>query len=354
MRILVVGASTQPVCGVRDYEHALHDSLARGGVETTTVWWDRRSAERTHAFASRAEAELARTRCDAVVWNYSVFAYGTRGIPFGVAGLAWRLSRNAPLVVVLHELAYDLGRRGLRGTIQAVTQRLALAAVLRRASAVIVTTEERATYVLTRRWLPRRTVRFVPVPSNVTPVAREAAASPGFDVGVFGFRGERTEAEIVARAVAALEGARLVLVGAPGPASPQGERWRRAAEEARCELSFTGVLDHDGLSAAIAGLDAVVFPSSGGPSPRRGTLAAALAHGRPVVAIDGPWRWDRLADEGAVLLADPDTLAGQRRVLAEDEHRRRNQGERGRRFYERTMAPDVVAAQLTGLLRELA
>ena len=39
-----------------------------------------------------------------------------------------------------------------------------------------------------------------------------------------------------------------------------------------------------------------------GPTSRRTMLAAALAHGRPVVATDGPNRWDAPVTEGAIVL----------------------------------------------------
>ncbi len=343
MRLLVVGASSEEICGVRACAQTLEPALARAGAELETVWWERSSGETAHEFAERAAAAARAHQADATLWHYSVFSYGRRGIPFDVPMLARALARPAPLVGFLHELAVDWRGRGGRGVVQAAMQRLALRRLVGTLAGAIVTTDGRAAAVGTSV-----RVLSVPVPSNIPPVAERRHDTDGLRIGVFGFRTDRIAAETVTGGVAALAGARLVLVGAPGPDSPEAERWRRAATAAGCALEFTGLLEPRALSEALAGLDAVILPDPGGPTARRGTLAAALAHGIPVIAFDGPKRWDLLADAGAALLVpvEPTALANGLRGLAADPAARRARGEAGRAFYARTMAPDVVAAQI--------
>jgi glycosyltransferase involved in cell wall biosynthesis len=234
--------------------------------------------------------------------------------------------------------------------------------VLRRSAGAIVTSSDRADWLDTRRWLPRRPVTVVPVFSNVPVAAPANGAGHGLRVGVFGFRMVYDQVDAVTVAFARLRerrpDARLVLVGAPGPDSDHADRWRAAMARGGCaeELEFSGVLAPDALSAALAGLDTVVYADPSGPTSRRGTLAAALAHGRPVVALDGPQRWDSLADAGAVVLSPPDpvALAEQLERFAADPELRRRVGERGRAFYERSMAPSVAAERVLAFLEEIA
>ena len=120
MRLLVVGASASPTCGVRDYAAALDPWL--GSPET--VWWERdpswsaadtrRSAR---CFRRELDAALAR-RPEAVLWNYSAFDYGPRtawdlhGTPVHAPAIAWRLrASQSPFVTVVHEAAYSFRER---------------------------------------------------------------------------------------------------------------------------------------------------------------------------------------------------------------------------------------------------
>ena len=354
MRLLVVGASTRGVCGVRDCASVLAPALERAGASVQTAWWNRDAGGTRRNWLDRAR--ILGDGVDAVVWHYSVFAYGSRGVPWDVPLIAEALRRvPGPLVVFAHELVYPWGRRGARGGAQAAAQHLVLPVVVRAAAVVVVTTEERQRWVASQRWLPRRPVRFAPVPSNVAPTAGGAPANGTFRVGVFGFTSDGLAADSVARAVASVEiPARLELVGAPGPDSPQADTWRAAGARAGVrDLSFTGVLPAAELAHAVASLDVVVFPDPAGPTSRRGTLAAALAHARPVLAIDGPQTWRRAVDEGAVVVSPEAGLGHELRRLAGDDDARAEQGRRGREFYERRMSDDVVAATVLDAIREV-
>ncbi len=346
MRVLVAGASTQRVCGVRDCAHVLDEPLHDEGVETTIVWTDE-----PRELPALVAAE-ARAGYDGVLWHYSPFTYARRGLPSGVPAMARALNRVAlPVVVLLHELAPDVRGRGWRGAAQALTQRAALVPILRTADAAIVTAEERVA-LLRSAWLPRRPVALVAVPSNVPHVAaRERHANGTLRVGIFGYRHATLNADLVAESVAKLDGrARLVLVGAPGADTEAGGVWRSAAERHGAAVEFTGELEPDELSDALASLDVVLSPDPSGPAPRRGSLAAALAHGRPVLALAGPRTWQRMRSEGAVVVADRDRFAGELRRLVADDALRAQQGVRGRAFYDRWMTASVAARAIRDVL----
>ena len=96
----------------------------------------------------------------------------------------------------------------------------------------------------------------------------------------------------------------------------------------------------------------LLFADSGGPTSRKGTLAASLASGRPVVAIDGPRRWSELARSGAaeVVPPTPRALADALRGVLVDERLGDALGARGRAFAEGRMGVAVTAQAFTSLL----
>jgi glycosyltransferase involved in cell wall biosynthesis len=366
-RLLSVGYSSTDVCGVRDAADVLANELGRMGFDVGTRWCERVGVRRSETRRLR-EAWLARLRrdldsgaVDAVIFHYSTWAYGVRGFPVQAPHVSGALAASpVPVVGFLHELALPFRLRGWRGATQAVAQRIALVPVVRACDAVLVTTEERTAWLRSRRWLPKRPTRFVPVFSNLPPaervVQREQTATR---VGIFGFASPGVEIEAVGEALRLLEvkgrQIELVLIGSPGPESQAAAAWRAACSAHVTDLRFTGVRPADEVSAELAAVDVVLFPDRGGASSRRGTLAAALAAGRPIVAMEGHEQWPRLVAENAVALTPPSpaALAAVLDSFCTDEGARFEQGRRGERFYRTHMAPPVAAEAIVSMLREL-
>lgn len=364
--MLTIGASPGPICGVRDYARGLDAALAAHGFSSTTLWLERGadSPARSPGGARlwidevRRTAELARPDC--IVWHYSVFALSHRGIPVAPPLLALRLRRlGIPIVLVCHELLYPFGRRGWRGTVQAASHRAVLPLVIGTSAACVVTTDERAVWLRTRRWLPARPLVVAPVFSNLPDRPWQGGRERGvFRVGLFGFAQEATSVELAVAALAELEArglsVRLTLIGAPGGEGAAAEGWRREAERAGCAdaLTFTGTLAPAALAEALATCDVALFANDAGPTSRRTTTAAALAAGVPLVAVDGPQRWQRLVAERAVAIVEPraNALADELERLWRDPALRREQGRRGRQFYRRVMAPTLVTARIASLV----
>lgn len=360
--LLQAGASYTERCGLRDWATTLAPYLSDASALDRGLWWERDDDGRFSAPGVRALRNWgARLRTldggSAVLWHYSVFTYGVRGVAIFAPSAAWWVRRSpAPVIVVLHEFAYPWRGRGWRGAAFAFTTRLALVPVLWACRAAIVTTEERARWVRSRWWLPRRTVTSVPVSSTV-PEALTVAPGPGAGgprVGVFVSPSSPARARTVVDAVALLraEGmpVRLVLFGGAGLAGDTGESWRQAVRAAGCAdaVEFTGTLTPAQLSSTLRSLDVVVAPNEEGPTSRKTTIASALAHGACVVAFTGPEQWDALVEEGAVMVIDAGAgaLAGALRNLLGDEAERRAQGRRASEFYRRRMAPEQVAPQI--------
>jgi glycosyltransferase involved in cell wall biosynthesis len=353
LRLAVVGVSVQATCGVRDHATILADALARERVSPSMHWLTRREtslpATRSElsAWMRRLSDELDRGAPDAVLLHYSVFSLSHRGVPLFVhPTLAAVHSSRIPLLAMMHELAYPWRYSGVRGDMWALSQRAALVDVMRAARGAIVTADARAQWLASRAWLPARPVLVAPVFSNLpAPEQAPARERSAVVVGLFGYSYEGAALSLVLDALALLNArgvhVQLRLLGAPGRGAPAGQAWLAAARARGLEhvLSFSEALPAQALSNALAACDLLLFADAAGPSSRKGTLAASLASGRPVVALDGPNSWGRLidADAARVVAPTPEALAQAIGTLCAAPQQREQLGARGRSFAQREM-----------------
>ncbi|HYM55351.1 MAG TPA: glycosyltransferase [Solirubrobacteraceae bacterium] len=366
LRTAAVGMSVIPTCGVRAHAGVLAEALGEENVSCSLHWLSR-SEESLPAARSDVRAwtgalarELEEADLDAVLLHYSVFAYSYRGLPLFVhPTLSALRGAGLPVIAVMHELVYPWTIGGWRGKLWALSQRALLIDVMLASRAVIATADFRVAWLESRPWLPRRPAAFAPVFSNLPPPApRERPDRAGALVGLFGYAYEGAASALVLDAMRALLDrgvqARLRLLGAPGPASPAAEEWRAAAGARGIAdaLSFSGTLSPQALADALADCDALLSVNPGGPSSRKGTLAGSLASGRPVLALDGPRRWQELVEHDAIQLVQPTSaaLADGLAALLADEPLREALGARGRAFAEHRMGPARTAAEVRGLL----
>jgi glycosyltransferase involved in cell wall biosynthesis len=374
-RVASLGISTAEICGVRDHGALLAGALAREGWDCSTLWLERegetlaQARAQVDAWTRALPGRLAEARADVALLHYSVFAFSFRGVPLFVRPVLAAVRRaGIPLVTLLHEFVYPWGRDGLRGAAWAVSQRALLIAVMRRSDAVVTTTEFQAEWLASRPWLARRIVASAPVFSNLpAPSPATAEGSPsaperaGATIGLFGYGYGPAAAALVAGALRLLQqrGVRagLQLLGAPGRDSPAGETWLAAAREAGLEQppDFSGALGAQQLSDALAACNALLFVDPIGPNSRKTTLAASLASGRPVVAVDGPRRFQELADAGAaeIVAPQPPALADALAALLADPARADRLGHRGRAFADQSMSAARAARTIAGLLRDV-
>jgi glycosyltransferase involved in cell wall biosynthesis len=376
-RVAVLGISVDDPCGVRDHAAILADALAGAGIACSLHWLSRSGrslgAERSEVRAwTRALAgELERDRADAVLLHYSVFAFAHRGVPvFTRPALAAIRRSSLPLVTFMHEYAYPWRLGGARGKVWAATQRVALREVVSASDNLVVSADARAEWLRSRAWLARRAISVAPIFSNLppaAPLARDArteasdasAADSAGLIGLFGYGHEGADVVSVLDALRALRErageVRLTLLGAPGSRSPAAARWRHAAAERGLQgaLEFSGRLPAQELSDALARCDVLLFAERGGATSRKTTLAASLASGRAVVALDGPNGWSELSRARAAVIVEPrgQPLADAITRLLADREARERQGELGRAFAERAMSVEhsagVVGAALT-------
>ena len=366
----VVGVSGSRTCGVRDHAVLLAEALSHQNVSCSLHWlWrsDRSIRDARTEFRAWTKAlatELDEAEPGAIILHYSVFSYSYRGLPLFVhPTLAALRGRGIPLIVFLHEFAYPWRLGGLRGKAWSVTQNALLVEVMRACTAAVVTAPFRAEHLESRRWLARRPVAFAPVFSNLPAPAspRSRTDREGHVVGLFGYAYQGAASSLVLDAVRLLYDrglrVRLELLGAPGRESPAADAWLADARARGIEraLSFSGILSAQDLSNALADCDVLIHPEPAGPTSRKGTLAASLASGSAVVAIDGRRRWAELLQSESVLVvqASAPALADAVAGLLEDEGGREELGARGAAFASRAMGLERSAQAVAGLLEDL-
>jgi glycosyltransferase involved in cell wall biosynthesis len=372
-RIAVVGVSTGETCGVHDHATLLVEALAHESVSCDVHWlWRRQTSMRAgrseiRAWTRALGERLDRDRPDAILLHYSVFSYSYRGVPLFVGPTLAAVRRSrAPLITVLHEYAYPWGRGGWRGALWALTQRAALIETVRASTAVMVTTDFRAEGISSLAWLPRRPVRVATVFSNLPPATiglpaerRRRGSSP--ILGLFGYSAEGAAMSLTLDAVRRLEDSgrpvQLALIGAPGRGSSAGEKWLAAARVRGIAhaLSFSGVLAPQELADALAACDVLLFVETIGPTSRKTTLAASLASGRPVIAVDGPQRWAELVRAGAAHIVQPtaNALADAIQAVLGDERLREDLIAQAGAFAEQRMSVTRGARVMSALLNEV-
>lgn len=366
-RLVMAGVSSTAICGVRDHAQVLAAALREQGASVSLRWWERdrlwgptETTRRFGDFVAELEGSIEEDRPASILYHYTAFAHSWRGIPILVPVLHRALTRSgAAVTLFLHEFAFPWRGLGLRGLAFASSQRAALVPLVAGANRLVATTEDRAQWLRSRPWLPRREITSAPVASNLpgaTGPSSTGHVSPR--IGVFSFADTALRRDLIIEAVGLLSrrglDPRLVLIGAPGRDSDQGRGWQELATRGGCleATCFTGILDRPALARAVAGVDIIVHADRAGPTSRKTSLAAALALARPVVAVDGPLCWGELVDSQAVVLVAPTggAVAGAVERLAMDPEQRRDQGRRGLAFYERAMSPQVTASRLVDLL----
>ncbi len=219
-----------------------------------------------------------------------------------------------------------------------------------------------------------RSVTQIPIGSNVAaqpPAGYGSVAwrqsrglrADDFVVGYFGFlnhsKGGDTLIEALAALVAAEPNTRLLLVGGAAGSSDAtdlvfAERIAGLIEQHHLadHVIRTGFLPEAETSAALLACDVMALPYRDGVSLRRGTLMAALAHGRPIVSTTSDALPDELRAGDTIVLVppgSPEQLAQALLDLSRDPQRRARLGE-GAQALAARFGWDAIAARTVDVL----
>ncbi len=375
LKIALVCPSFPPRnCGVGDYTARLAVALSSAG-HSVAVWTGEPEPLKyesvsvhvvpkpwRHRALRQIGASLRNWKPDAVVIQYSPYLYARFGIhpllPPWIAALRAALRR--PIAVVAHEHHYPLGLQPDRLAL-GVPQFAVFQAITLAADRVFFAYE-----VLCERYrarFPWRRERF-----SWLPVGANVGLAPGGTVP----EGTAEERRVLLQfggahptrlfdlSFAALDAARaelgssrvaLVFAGLD-QATVTKELERCGVDDLRDSVRALGYLSAEQVSAWLRRADVVLAPYLDGVSTRRGSVASALEHGKPVVTTRG-WATDpSFGWEKVCALSDPDPRAFAHEAvgLLKDVSRASALGTAARQKFQEKFAWPTIAREMVSQL----
>jgi glycosyltransferase involved in cell wall biosynthesis len=298
--------------------HVITSRQAKPKVENRSMWDIREPYDlgyaQLHARAGRwwwsamstAAQIVARYDLDIVNIQYQAAAFDMN-VP-AINFLPWRLRGMTKTVVTFHDLRvpYLFPKAGrLR---EKMVRRLAHSA-----DGVIVTNIEDyntlsspgpGTELMVQLPIGSNIRAANPSTLDVEGVRRSVLGSEeGILLGYFGFLNETKGADTLVDSLARLPSDyELVFVGGQTGSSDSSSnkaflvklRERISALKLDERVHWSGFLDEEDVSAYLFACDMIVMPYRDGASLRRGTLMAALAHGRPIITTEPTTPIDQL------------------------------------------------------------
>ncbi|MDX1688438.1 MAG: glycosyltransferase family 4 protein [Candidatus Promineifilaceae bacterium] len=305
---------------------------------------------------------------DVINVQYQAAAYNMLSAAINLA--PWRLKGLIPVAVTFHDLRVPY----LFPKVEPL-RHFMVRFMARQAHGVIATNYE--DYATLQTWgIEEACIRQIPIGSNITVhtpeevdvlVTRRKLGLRPADVllGYFGFLNESKGADTLVRALARLdERFHVVFIGGRTGASDTANnqaflgRLERLIDEMGVgeRVHWTEFLPDEAVSAHMAAADVMVLPYRDGVSLRRGTLMAALAHGRPVVSTRPATPIPALRHGKELWLAPPadaDGLADAIRTVAEDDDLRQQLAV-GAKQAAQQFTWDKIGRRTAAFLEELA
>lgn len=256
-------------------------------------------------------------------------------------------ARGVPVVTTVHEY-WSPPSASIKRAVWRWLCKRALAAVASRSSRLVVTTPFAGHFLAKEGIHSAATAAVIPVGTGIPPISRLSLKTPGpATLAMFGQPGI-FDREVV------LHFARWVAQRNPRPRLI----WiARSADEMRAWWRDLGAPDvveiHGGLPAervsqllSEASIGFAVYDD--GASTRRSSLAALMAHGLPIVALDGRFTDDRLRKSGAFLFSPlgdgPAFIANAERLIS-DHALRSSMASAMSAFYENEISWPRIAEQ---------
>ena len=269
-------------------------------------------------FSHAGLAEGAETK--GIFLQYYPNAFVTPGLPALLSHMSRLRARGVPIVTTIHEY-WPPASSSLKRAVWRTLCKQTLKAVAARSSHVVTTTPYAAGHLQRAGIAPAAKFSVIPVPSNIPAIAASSHAGGQPALVMFG------QPYVLDRAIV-LALARWIEAQSPRP------RWiwiaRSVAEMKKfwSEIGAPDVIEMHGelpaadVSALIAQGSIGLGVYDDGVSTRRTTLTALLAHGLPIVGLDGRYTDDRLRQSGAFvlspLLEGPAFIANVQRVMNDD------------------------------------
>lgn len=221
----------------------------------------------------------------AVVYNYASFAGATRGLPImNIALMMCMRLRTQNIVLIGHELFPDSKLSLSKAFALSVIHRVCWFLVMACSRSVVVTTLERHRRLQNIPWVHLAPVRSAAVFSNWPQV--EWTGNKSRQIAIPGWAHPRVPYGVIVAGAAAAH-LDILLVGGR-PDSPALSAWTEAGLKARVSISCLPGLSAADASSLLAESAVVLTPQVDGPSTSKGTVAAALFNGCPIVGFRSP------------------------------------------------------------------
>ncbi len=364
--VLIVRVQSPRANGIYDYCTRLVRALAEGtGRSITLLNTEQIHVQWTCAGVARLAGWLRLRRISFVCLQYNPYMYGRWGvcIPVVVALLYLRVTGTSHIAVTFHETYSSWSLHPWHAMLSAV-QRLQFAIVSMIAHAAVLTTGERVRIAQNCCFWKRGTIHYIPVGANITPPAdasdtqgipkRGVSAGQEQVICAFGLLQDGVMFESVIDIMERLVycerlTVRLLMLGDMyrGPHDRMMSLIDRIRAARLTEhITIVGFQTDTDLSDTLSSAHVMLFLRREGATTRSGTLAAALAHGLPVVALRSRGVERFLEEERAVLVADSIEDVGSLCVsLLRDEAGRLALSQRGLRSYQNHLSWQRIAAE---------
>lgn len=334
---LVTGEYPPMQGGVGDFTRELARALAKQGQDVHVITGRNNCADdagvTVHSVIKswglrcwRQIAAVARQQqLDVLNIQYEPAAYAMQvGVNFLPSRYARRLIK-APIVTTYHDLLmpYLFPKAGpLRWK---VVEYLA-----RRSDATIVTNEEDRLRLVNLQ-LPTANLQLIPIGSNIDPAQagvfdvveereRWHVRRDEFTIGYFGFLNLSKGGEVLMQAMRLLLDQhlpiRLLLIGGrTGTSDPTNAAYASQVDQLiatlnlQSQVTSTGFLEPSDVSRTMLASDVLALPYVDGASLRRGSLMAAIAHGRAIVTTEPRYPIEGLTHNESALFVPPNDPA---------------------------------------------
>ena len=347
MRIaIVVSADPAAVAdGIRDYSERLAAELRRRGHRVRVLALGNGLARSLGAI--RRSCRRGRG-LDWTMLQYSHLAWSRRGFPLGALAIAATVRLGGTkLAVTLHDPLPFAGIR-VRDRIRTFTQVVVMRLLVLLAHRTFVTVDPSVISWAGGRM--RAALSFVPVGSNVGVRTRARAQGEERTVVVFGVTENNVaEATRIARVVRtarrSLPDLALQVVGRGAQQSMPVLQRELGRSDVR--LSVHGVIAAREVAVHIADADVLLF-LRGGASSRRGTIAAAIACGTPIVAERGPETATPITEAGLELVPLGDDAAAAAAIvrIIEDQTWSAELSSRNHEAYDRWFSWESIGTRI--------
>ncbi len=387
-RLCLLSAHFPPdLSGDGDYTYFLANALARIGCdvqvitavgEMDTVLYPLARGVRVHrvvkTWGVRGLPDLLRAvrslRADVLVVQYAPHAFDPRGITLGVNLLPAliRVGTRIRVIVNFHEV-YTSFDRSLRHCLGSLWQR---------AMGFLIATPSHVLTAVSTEWPRllrcvgvRKPTHVIPVGSNIPradvgagelrAIRNKLGVGPDtLLIGCFGSAGVHRDAGLLLATVRRAHpkhSLKLVWLGESGLCVERRTESRRVTQTHTDggDVIWTGPLPHPEISRTMSACDLFVLPFTDGISTKRGTLAAALLHGLPVLTTRGK-RLDDVFVHGENIYLAPlgdEQAFGERLLeLARRSELRTRLAKGGRVLHDAHFRWDLIAKQVARLAED--